>query len=131
MHEKTCHDICIFGQSRPFLLLSLGTQIVTSCKDKKFRIFDARSGVLLLWGHGHDGSRSQRVIFVMDDKYLLSCGFSPTNERQVGMYLIPLNFVHLTQFAPFNFGQPQMIELIILDLFNFPPISCQMGPKYK
>ena len=39
-----------------------------------------------------------------------------------------VNFVHLTQFAPFNFFQPQMIELITLDLFNFPPIS---GPKFK
>ena len=74
-----------FLHSPNSLKLIPGTQIVTSCKDKKFRIFDARSGVLLLWGHGHDGSRAQRVIFVMDDKYLLSCGFSPTNERQVGM----------------------------------------------
>ena len=53
----------------------------------------------MLWGHGHDGTRGQRVIFTMNDKYLLSCGFSSTNERQLGFWradeMAELNMVQL------------------------------------
>jgi len=59
-----------------------GDKIVTSCKDKKFRIYNARSGDLIKEGQGHEGSKAQRVIFTMDDKYLFSCGFSRMSERQ-------------------------------------------------
>lgn len=59
-----------------------GDKIVTSCKDKKFRIYNARSGDLIKEGNGHEGSKAQRVIFTYDDKYLFSCGFSRMSERQ-------------------------------------------------
>jgi len=59
-----------------------GDKIVTSCKDKKFRIFNARTGDLIKEGQGHEGSKAQRVIFTMDDKFLFSCGFSRMSERQ-------------------------------------------------
>jgi len=59
-----------------------GDKIVTSCKDRKFRIFNARTGGLILESGGHEGSKPQRVIWTMDDKYLFSCGFSRMSERQ-------------------------------------------------
>lgn len=64
-----------------------GDRIVTSCKDKKFRIFDARSGDLVVCGGGHEGSKPQRVIFTFNDKFLFSCGFSKMSERQYGCWL--------------------------------------------
>jgi len=63
-----------------------GDKIVTSCKDKKFRIFDARTGDMLVEGKGHEGSKAQRVIFTMHDKFLFSCGFSKMSERQVAVW---------------------------------------------
>lgn len=59
-----------------------GDKIVTSCKDKKFRIFNARTGDLIVQGNGHEGSKAQRVIFTMNDKFFFSCGFSKMSERQ-------------------------------------------------
>lgn len=59
-----------------------GNKIVTACKDKKLRIYDARTGDLLLENAGHEGSKPQRVIFTFNDKYLFSTGFSRQSERQ-------------------------------------------------
>jgi len=59
-----------------------GDKIVSCCKDKKFRIHNARTGELLVSGQGHEGSKPQRVIFTMNDKFLFSCGFSKMSERQ-------------------------------------------------
>jgi len=61
---------------------SSGDKIVSSFKDKKFRIYDARKGEILLESDGHEGSKPQRVIFTLKDKYLFSCGFSKMSERQ-------------------------------------------------
>jgi len=76
-----------------------GDKIVTSCKDKKFRIFNARTGDLIKEGNGHEGSKAQRVIFTMDDKYLFSCGFSRMSERQYACWkaddMAELNLVEL------------------------------------
>lgn len=63
-----------------------GDKIVTSCKDKNIRIFDARSGDLLVKGNGHEGAKPQRVIFTFDDKYLFTCGFSKMSERQYAVW---------------------------------------------
>jgi len=76
-----------------------GDKIVTSCKDKKFRIYNARSGDLIIEGNGHEGSKPQRVIFTYNDKYLFSCGFSRMSERQYACWkaddLEELNLVEL------------------------------------
>jgi coronin-1B/1C/6 len=59
-----------------------GDRIVTSCKDKAIRIFDARTGESLFQTAGHEGSKGQRVIFILNDEKLLSTGFSRMSERQ-------------------------------------------------
>merc|ERR1719354_1431557 len=65
---------------------SKGDKIVTSSKDGKLRIYDARSGELLNEGDGHKSKKPQRVIFVMGDKYLFSTGFSKMAERQFALW---------------------------------------------
>jgi len=59
-----------------------GDKIVTSCKDKKFRIYDARAGSLIVEFDGHPGFKAQRICFTFDDTMLFSTGFSQTSERQ-------------------------------------------------
>lgn len=82
-----------------------GDKIVTSSKDKKFRIYDARSKDLLSEGNGHEGSKPQRVLFTFDDTMLFSCGFSKMSERQFGCWKI-------------NDGSFEQVELVELDTAN-------------
>lgn len=61
-----------------------GSKIVTTCKDKLIRVFDARSGELLEKGKGHDGTKSARAIFLKDGS-ILTTGFSKMSERQYAL----------------------------------------------
>uniref|UniRef100_A0A0K0DWB2 Coronin n=1 Tax=Strongyloides stercoralis TaxID=6248 RepID=A0A0K0DWB2_STRER len=57
-----------------------GSQFITSCKDKKLRIFDSHSGQLLKEGNGHEGVKPQRAIFLKDGK-IFTTGFTKRSER--------------------------------------------------
>lgn len=81
--EVPCNDI-VFNAAWS----SKGDRFVTSSKDKKFRIFDARSAECLFVVNGHEGSKSQRVIFALKDTKLLSTGFSRMSERQYALWEI-------------------------------------------
>lgn len=70
---------------------SKGDKIVTVCKDKKFRIHDARTCQLIAEGMGHDGAKPQRVLFTFDDTFLFSCGFSRQSDRQYAAWEIKGN----------------------------------------
>lgn len=54
-----------------------GSRLVTTCKDKKIRILDPRSGEILEEAVAHEGSKATRAIFL---RYVLhtfySLGFS-------------------------------------------------------
>ncbi|XP_024879366.1 coronin-6-like [Temnothorax curvispinosus] len=41
-----------------------GSQLVTTCKDKKIRILDPRSGEILEEAIAHEGSKATRAIFL-------------------------------------------------------------------
>jgi coronin-1B/1C/6 len=69
---------------------SKGDKIVTACKDKKFRIFDARTGTKLLECEGHEGAKAQRVVFCHKDECLFSTGFSRMSERQYALWHIQM-----------------------------------------
>ncbi|KAK6467861.1 coronin-1A-like [Huso huso] len=63
-----------------------GSQIITSCKDKKIRVIDPRQGsVVLEKDKPHEGSRPVRAIFVSEGK-ILTTGFSRMSERQVALW---------------------------------------------
>ncbi|KAK6745153.1 hypothetical protein RB195_011707 [Necator americanus] len=74
-----------------------GTQFVTTCKDKKIRILDTRSGEVVHEGVGHEGVKPQRAIFVHDGR-VITTGFTKRSER---LYALR---------APDNLSQPIIEE---------------------
>ncbi|KAI5097040.1 coronin-1A [Silurus meridionalis] len=63
-----------------------GSRILTSCKDKKLRVFDPRKGsVIAEKDKPHEGSRPVRAVFVSEGK-ILTTGFSRMSERQVALW---------------------------------------------
>ncbi|EGG22328.1 actin binding protein [Cavenderia fasciculata] len=57
-----------------------GSQVVTTCKDKKVRVFDPRSNDVSVEAVCHQGVKNTRGIFVKDN--ILTTGFSKTSERE-------------------------------------------------
>uniref|UniRef100_A0A7I4YHV9 Coronin n=1 Tax=Haemonchus contortus TaxID=6289 RepID=A0A7I4YHV9_HAECO len=74
-----------------------GSHFVTTCKDKKIRILDTRSGEVLHEGMGHEGVKPQRAIFVRDGR-VITTGFTKRSER---LYALR---------APDNLSQPIIEE---------------------
>lgn len=61
-----------------------GSRLVTTCKDRKVRIYDARSGDCEAEGEGHEGAKPQRVVCLKND-LILTTGFSRMSERQYAL----------------------------------------------
>ncbi|KAE9551731.1 hypothetical protein FO519_005064 [Halicephalobus sp. NKZ332] len=57
-----------------------GSQIITTCKDRKIRIIDSHSGDVLKEGIGHEGVKPQRAIFLKDGR-IFTTGFTKRSER--------------------------------------------------
>ncbi|VDM61612.1 unnamed protein product [Angiostrongylus costaricensis] len=74
-----------------------GSQFVTTCKDKKIRILDTRSGEVVHEGIGHEGVKPQRAIFINDGR-IITTGFTKRSER---LYALR---------APDNLSQPIIEE---------------------
>ncbi|KAJ1960912.1 Coronin-like protein crn1 [Dispira parvispora] len=60
-----------------------GTMVATHSRDKKLRIFDARSNQVVQEGSGHQGIKGARITFLGDTPRLASTGFSRSSERQL------------------------------------------------
>jgi len=71
-----------------------GSQLVTSCKDKKIRIFDPRVPTSVLETEGHQGVKGTRAIWLGKKETVFSAGFTKTSEREFCI------------FDPRNFGTP-------------------------
>jgi coronin-1B/1C/6 len=70
-----------------------GDLIMTSCKDKKIRIFDPRKNLVanVISSNfkeflGHAGVKGSKVINLGDSNYILSSGFSKSSEREVAVW---------------------------------------------
>lgn len=61
-----------------------GARLATTCKDKKIRIYDARSGDCEAEGEGHEGAKPQRIVYLKND-LILTTGFSRMSERQYAL----------------------------------------------
>lgn len=61
-----------------------GSKIVTTCKDKKIRIIDPRTGKILQQGQGHEGVKPMRAIFLKDNR-IFTTGFTKRSERMYAL----------------------------------------------
>eukprot|EP00126_Sphaerothecum_destruens_P010056 Sdes_comp20670_c0_seq1m16022 len=60
-----------------------GSQMATTCKDKKLRIFNSRTGEVLKEGASHLGTKASRVVWLGKSNLILTTGFSRQSERQL------------------------------------------------
>lgn len=79
----------LFTINHPDLIWSVcwnwdGTRLVTTCKDKKIRIYDPRSGEMEQEAIGHEGAKPQKAIFLRNG-LLFTTGFSRMSERQYAL----------------------------------------------
>jgi len=64
-----------------------GTLLVTTCRDRKIRMFDPRTGgdaVRITDGHG--GVKGARVVWMGDYDRIATTGFSKMSDRQIGLW---------------------------------------------
>ncbi|XP_033208000.1 coronin-6 isoform X2 [Belonocnema kinseyi] len=61
-----------------------GSRLVTTCKDKKIRLLDPRSGKILEEAVAHEGSKATRAIFLRGG-LIFTTGFSKMSERQYSL----------------------------------------------
>ncbi|KAI1296084.1 Coronin-7 [Mortierella claussenii] len=64
----------------------LGTKIVSVCRDKKIRVWDALSGQLIQEGPGHDSLRACRVLWLGESDIVASVGFGRGSQREILLF---------------------------------------------
>ena len=63
-----------------------GSLLATTCKDKKLRILDPRSGKLIKEGQSHPGTKASKVVYLGASGKLFTTGFSKFSDRQFGIW---------------------------------------------
>lgn len=64
-----------------------GDLIVTTCRDRKLRIFDPRAGGdAVRVADGHGGIKASRVVWMGNYDRIATTGFSKMSDRQVGIW---------------------------------------------
>eukprot|EP01114_Cavostelium_apophysatum_P020730 TRINITY_DN702_c0_g1_i1.p1 TRINITY_DN702_c0_g1~~TRINITY_DN702_c0_g1_i1.p1 ORF type:complete len:406 (-),score=105.45 TRINITY_DN702_c0_g1_i1:73-1290(-) len=63
-----------------------GSLLAVSCKDKRLRIFDPRSGNVTAEGEDHQGAKGGKVIWLGKKDLIFTVGASKLNERQYGLF---------------------------------------------
>jgi len=63
-----------------------GKLLVTTCKDKKMRLYDPRTKKVIDEAVAHNGTKGSRGIFLGDTGKLLTTGFSKTSDRQYSVW---------------------------------------------
>lgn len=60
-----------------------GNLLATTCRDKKVRIFDARSNQIVQEGASHQGIKGSRITWLGNTDRMATTGFSRSSDRQV------------------------------------------------
>jgi coronin-1B/1C/6 len=61
-----------------------GSRVVTTCKDRKIRVYNPRTGEVECEGDGHEGAKPQKAIYLRDG-LIFTTGFSKISERQYAL----------------------------------------------
>ncbi|XP_019871388.2 coronin-2B isoform X2 [Aethina tumida] len=77
-----CHRDAIHSMS----LNRDGSLIATTCKDKKLRVIEPRTGIVKSEGICHSGSKASKVVFLGSTGKLLTTGFSRHSDRQYSVW---------------------------------------------
>ena len=66
---------------------STGTLLVTTCRDRKLRMFDSRAGgEPVRVTDGHSGIKGARVVWMGDKDNIATTGFSKMSDREVAVW---------------------------------------------
>eukprot|EP01133_Synstelium_polycarpum_P012900 gene12900-15153_t len=63
-----------------------GEQFLTSCKDKKMRIFDPRGNTIISETISHTGTKGAKALWLGDKPAIFSVGFNKSSEREWQLY---------------------------------------------
>ncbi|KAF2144269.1 uncharacterized protein K452DRAFT_267531 [Aplosporella prunicola CBS 121167] len=63
-----------------------GSQLVTTSRDKKLRIWDVRQEKPVHEGAAHHGAKSQRAVWMGENDRIATTGFSKMSDRQLGLW---------------------------------------------
>ncbi|XP_023018501.2 coronin-2B isoform X2 [Leptinotarsa decemlineata] len=77
-----CHHDAIHSMS----LNRDGSLLATTCKDKKLRIIEPRSGIVKSEGICHAGPKASKVVYLGSTGRLLTTGFSRHSDRQYSVW---------------------------------------------
>lgn len=58
-----------------------GSQIATTCKDKKLRVLDPRAGTVAMETEGHQGTKGSRITWLGKMDKIFTAGFTKLSER--------------------------------------------------
>ena len=63
-----------------------GSLLVTTCRDKKLRIWDLRQERPAHEAPGHSGAKNSRAVWMGDLDRIATTGFTRTSDRQLGLW---------------------------------------------
>ncbi|MCJ1448460.1 MAG: Coronin-like protein crn1 [Stictis urceolatum] len=63
-----------------------GSMLVTTCRDKKLRLWDVRQEKPVHVGPGHSGAKNSRVVWMGEHDRIATTGFSKMSDRQLGLW---------------------------------------------
>lgn len=62
-----------------------GDTLVTTCRDKKIRIWDPRMNTVAQEAPGHAGAKNCRAVFINGER-IATAGFGKMSDRQLGLW---------------------------------------------
>jgi coronin-1B/1C/6 len=63
-----------------------GDNYAFSCKDKKVRLVDGRTGELAQQFKAHEGAKSIKLVYINGTDYMFSCGASKQSSREIKVW---------------------------------------------